>query len=288
MIELAPGHKQGLPVENPILVAGGMVGYGEAVPPGLTLSQVGAVVVGPFRANSAAGSGPPRYAETTGGFVLATGGQSRGVAAASSKYSRLWPRLGCPVVAQVLGDGVEEMNSVCGRLNGMNGLSGFELVPLTGELDAAARMVRAVAEGSDLPVWVKVPLAQPMMDVGAWASALVAAGASGLVVGQPTRGMLARSGQQNEVKLVRGELYGPLSFGLMIETLAAVARLALPVALIACGGVHSWEQVQQTLAMGALAVQVDSAVWVEPALPVWLAQRWQAGQGELMQRHERA
>ena len=32
MIELAPGHKQGLPVANPVLIAGGAVGYGEVDP----------------------------------------------------------------------------------------------------------------------------------------------------------------------------------------------------------------------------------------------------------------
>ena len=40
MIELAPGHKQGLPTTNPVWIAGGMVGYGEAVPRGLNMAEL--------------------------------------------------------------------------------------------------------------------------------------------------------------------------------------------------------------------------------------------------------
>ncbi len=56
MIELAPGHKQGLPVNNPIWIAGGMVGYGEAVARGVNLTGLGGVVVGPILSSSRAGA----------------------------------------------------------------------------------------------------------------------------------------------------------------------------------------------------------------------------------------
>jgi dihydroorotate dehydrogenase len=71
--------------------------------------------------------------------------------------------------------------------------------------------------------------------------------------------------------MVKGALFGPLTFASMLAALSAVANLQLPCALIACGGVHTAAQVQESLATGAHAVQVDSAVWVEPGLPVWLA-----------------
>ena len=56
-----------------------------------------------------------------------------------------------------------------------------------------------------------------------------------------------------------------------MTALLEVAGLQLPAALIACGGIHTSTQVQQALAAGAQAVQIDSAVWVEPGLPGRLA-----------------
>ena len=53
----------------------------------------------------------------------------------------------------------------------------------------------------------------------------------------------------------------------IVAALLQVASLQLPAALIACGGIHTADHVRQALAAGAQAVQIDSAVWVEPGLP---------------------
>ncbi len=66
---------------------------------------------------------------------------------------------------------------------------------------------------------------------------------------------------------MRGPVYGPAAFAPMLNALEQVAALALPAALIAAGGIHTAAQVQQALDAGAGAVQIDSAVWVEPGLP---------------------
>ncbi len=270
MIELAPGHKQGLPVANPVLIAGGAVGYGEVVPRGLELSQVGGVVVGPVLASSRAGHAWPRLAETPGGLVLATGLQSRGVAAALRKHGKLWPRLGCPVIVQIADTDARGAAALASRVATSPGVLGLELLPLTDDPATAARMVRAVLAAGDLPVWVKLRL-----DVAAaWATPLVEAGANALVVGQPPVGRLQRVDGQ----WVSGDVHGPLAFPLMLEVLAQVAALQLDATvLIACGGIHTADQMRQALAAGAAAVQIDSALWVEPALPLWLVGAWATG-----------
>jgi dihydroorotate dehydrogenase (NAD+) catalytic subunit len=268
MIELAPGHKQGLPVSNPVWIAGGMVGYGEAAPRGLVMAGLGGVVIGPILASSRAGATLPRVAETAGGMVLETGWQNRGVSNAMARHGKLWPNLGCPVVAQLVDADARSMGKLAARMTGARGVLGLELVPLTHEVEVAARMVRSAVQESDLPVWVKLPLAEAVV----WAEPLVEMGANGLVVGQPPRGQLG----SDATGLVNGGIYGPLAFALMLPALRALARLQLPAALIACGGIHTVAQMEQALAAGASAVQIDSAVWVEPALPNWLAAAWEA------------
>jgi dihydroorotate dehydrogenase (NAD+) catalytic subunit len=266
MIELAPGHKQGLPSTNPVWIAGGMIGYGEAVAQGLKTAELGGVVVGPILASSRAGATLPRVAQTMGGMVLETGWQNRGINNAIARHSKLWSTLGCPVVAQLVDYDARVMGKMALRLATTPGIAGLELLSTANELVVLASMVRMCEEVSDLPIWVKLPLAEAL----AWATPLVEAGANGLVIGQPVRGMLG----SEATTLVNGNLYGPLTFAMMLPVLRAVAKLQLPAALIACGGIHTMEQMAQALEAGASAVQIDSALWVEPALPNWLVNGW--------------
>jgi dihydroorotate dehydrogenase len=59
---------------------------------------------------------------------------------------------------------------------------------------------------------------------------------------------------------------------IMLDALAAVAAQGLPCALLACGGIHTAAQAQQALDMGSQAVQIDTALWVEPATAGWIAE----------------
>lgn len=257
MIELAPHHKTGLPVDSPILLAGGSVGYGEAIHPGIDTARLGGIVVGPVTRRSIRGSEPPRVAETDGGFVLQAGLQNRGVSAVVKNFARLWPRLGCPVIVQIADNTAEEAASTARRLAQMDGVMGLELRLSPGSGPGDLRpLLRAIRRAADLPLWVKLPLA----GVEELALAAAGAGVDGLVVASPVVG----AGFAGRGHLITGDLYGPGVFAPMLAALAAVAGLAVDLCLIACGGIHSPAQIQQALAAGASAVQLDSVLWVEP------------------------
>ncbi|MCL4835608.1 MAG: hypothetical protein KJZ86_24425 [Caldilineaceae bacterium] len=259
MIELAPRHKIGLPVESPILLAGGSAGYGEAIHPGIDTARLGGIVVGPITRRSIRGSDAPRMAETSGGFVLQTGLQNRGVSAVIKNFARLWPRLGSPVIAQIADNSPEEAASTARRLAQVDGLLGLELriSPQTpaGEMRSLLRAVRRAAE---LPLWVKLPLTA----VEESAQTAAGAGADGLVIASPPAG----AGFNRQGELIRGDLHGPGNFAPMLAGLSAVAGLGLGIPLIACGGIHTPQRLRQALAAGASAVQLDSLLWVEPDL----------------------
>ena len=255
MIELAPRHKIGLPVDSPILLAAGSVGYGETIHTGIDTTRLGGVVVGPITRRSIRGSDTPRLAETSGGFVLHTGLQNRGVSAVVKNFARLWPRLGCPVIAQIADNTPEEAASTARRLAEIAGLSGLELrLSPHAEPGELRPLLRAIHRAADLPVWVKLP--------GGCATemAQAAAGADALVVASPATG----AGLHRTGRLISGKLYGPGVFAPMLAQLAAITALALDLSLIACGGIHTSQQVSQALSAGASAVQLDSIVWVDP------------------------
>ena len=159
MIDLAPNHKLSFSVANPILLAGGMIGYGEALHPGLLTSQLGGVVIGPITLNSRIGTEGTRLAETNSGFILETGLQNRGIAAVLKKFAKLWPRLSCPVIAQVADAQPSALAKMVAQLTSARGLSGLELLlPRNADAELTRALIRTTIRQSDLPVWVKLPL----------------------------------------------------------------------------------------------------------------------------------
>ncbi len=279
-IDLAPGHKLGLIVPSPVLLAAGMIGTGEAIAPGLELSKLGCVVIGPIQRHPRAGCAPPRLADSSAMFVLETGMQNRGVSATIKRHARLWPRFGCPVIVQLADTEAHYLAAVAERLVDAAEISAFELLlpPNAGEdrqtMQWIERALRTLTDRSDLPVWVKLPL----QSAAKLAPIAVDSGAVALVVGQPPIGTLpyraitGNTAGDTAPPFVRGALYGPTLFPLMLTTLIDLVNLNLPTALIACGGIHTVGQAAQTLAVGATALQLDSAVWIEPGLPQRIAQ----------------
>ncbi len=263
-VELAPGHKIGLPLTGPVMLAAGSIGYGEARHRELETGRFGGVVVGPFTRRSRGGSQPPRLAETVGGFVRRVGLQNRGVSAAVRRYGQLWPRMGCPVIAQVADSERDEAAETVGRLSAVEGIEGFELLcqPQASEREIGLLLEVLLLE-TDLPVMVKLPLSR----AADAAPAAVAAGAAGVVVGSPPPG----AGVRPDGQTVSGEMFGPGAFPMMLAALLEVKALALPGSLIACGGVHTQQQARDCLHAGADALQLDSLVWVEPVAAVALA-----------------
>ncbi|RPJ55510.1 MAG: hypothetical protein EHM12_12080, partial [Dehalococcoidia bacterium] len=78
MIELAPNHKIGLSLANPVMIASGCCGYGSAYRPLLDLSAFGAIVTNPITLRSQRGASQPRLVETLAGLILNTGDQNPG------------------------------------------------------------------------------------------------------------------------------------------------------------------------------------------------------------------
>ena len=66
--------------------------------------------------------------------------------------------------------------------------------------------------------------------------------------------------------------------GVLDDLGVPIGPARLKCALLACGGIYTASHLFQALEAGANAVQIDGAVWTEPALPGWLLARWQAVQ----------
>ena len=278
-IELAPNHKVGLTLTNPVMPAAGCFGFGTEYARLVETEALGAVVVGPVTARPRRGAEPPRTVPIPSGVLLHTGLANPGIAAVVRLYARAWDRSPVPVIVHVAGTSSDEAASCCWRLASIEAVAGVELgLPDTTSLDDAVAIIQAARVAASQPLIVRLPLA----NADALCEAAVWAGADALTVAAPPRGMARLSSPKSiwqetgfcerlpknlvsaPTRFVTGRLHGPFVLPLVLRALRRVAELTT-VPLIGCGGIHSAEDGWTFLRAGATAVQVSGALWHDPA-----------------------
>lgn len=272
MIELAPKHKYGLPIASPVMTASGAFGYGDTYHDLVDLHALGALVTNPvsYRPRSAARG--QRVAVHGDHFVAHTGLPNDGLARVLRQYRKLWERLPIPVIVHLVATTPAETARASRRLAGSQGIAGIELGLVENIAPQKALKLLDAARGDgDLPVIVRVPFSK----VDVLAMRLAEGGADALTLTAPPRAVLPvlpEDTTQTErlTRYMRGRLYGPALFPLLLNALAQWAG-KLPVPVIACGGIGSAQDALACLALGATAVQIDAMLWRDPAMLMRIA-----------------
>jgi dihydroorotate dehydrogenase (NAD+) catalytic subunit len=278
-VDLSVDLGRGLVLPNPILVASGTFGYGIEYGDVVDVNRLGGICCKGTTLQARIGNPTPRVTETPGGMLNSIGLQNPGVDAVIEKYARVWTTWRTPVLVNVAGESVRDYVEVARRLDGVPGVAGIELnisCPNVGQgglqfaIDAVAagEVTAAVRRATDLPLLVK--LSPNVADIRPIARAIADAGADALTAINTLSG-IAVSPQRNRPLL--GNIYGGLS-GPAVKPVAlrivyeAVQAVKIPV--IAIGGVTELADVLDFFAVGAVAVQVGTAIFADPMLPVRL------------------
>ena len=277
-IELAPEHKIGLTLSNPVMPAAGCFGLGMEYRNLIEVETIGAIVVGPVTAAPRQGAAPPRTLAIPGGVLLHTGLANPGVTAVVRRYGRALAHCTVPVIVHVAGTSPDEAGSCCQRLAAIEAIAGIELgLPdtpggldrlgprsgLSDFLDDAVAIIQAARVAASQPLIVRLP----MVYADLLCEAAVESGADALTVAAPPRGT---AWHEPTRQFITGRLYGPFVLPLAVRILHRVAGL-VPVPLIGCGGIHSAEDSRAFLRAGAVAVQVSGAIWHDPACLIRVA-----------------
>lgn len=264
MLNLAPSHKVGLPLQHPLLLAAGTVSYGECLPPGVDLSRIGGIVVGPVTAQSQSGRHGPRLVATHSGMILDTGGQNRGVEAATRRFSPLWESLPCAVIVQVADVQSADLRHTLGVLAQAGGIDAIELlIPESASVKAIRAHIETAKTQTDLPLLVHLPLHR----AARLAEIVLDCDIETLSLGDAPPGALLRTlveDSRQPLPVVRGQFYGPANFAPMVHALTAIRPAHPRARLIASGGIHSPAMARQAIALGADAIALDSVVWIDP------------------------
>lgn len=254
MIELAPGHKQGLVLRSAVMLAAGSAGFGAEYRGLVDFGALGALVTHPLTWQARRPAATAQAVATPGGVLIHSGLPNPGVNGAARRYAGQWQKLGCPVIVHLAAESPEAVQRSVARLEATPGVSGIEL-GFRDDIHSGEAAAMIAAAVSDLPVLVQAPAGRGVE----FAALAGRAGAQAVVVGGG--GRAAAMGREG---VVNGRLYGPLVFAQTLYEVQQVrATTALPV--VAVGGVYGEAQARALLQAGALAVQVDGWLWADPA-----------------------
>jgi dihydroorotate dehydrogenase (NAD+) catalytic subunit len=278
-VDLTVDLGRGLVLPNPILVASGTFGYGVEYGDVVDVDRLGGICCKGTTLRARIGNPTPRVTETPGGMLNSIGLQNPGVDAVIEKYAATWTAWRTPVLVNVAGESVHDYVEVTRRLDGVPGVAGIELnisCPNIGkgglqfaiDADAAGEVTAAVRRATDLPLLVK--LSPNVADIRPIARAIEDAGADALTAINTLSGIAVGPGRRRPLL---GNIYGGLS-GPAIKPIALrvvyEATQVVRIPVIGIGGVTELADVLDFLAVGAVAVQVGTAIFADPTLPVRL------------------
>ena len=257
-IPLTRPGKNSLIVETPVMPAAGVFGFGEQYRDLIDFDKLGALVTNPVTYKPWSPATGTRVVPLDAGVLVHTGLPNPGLSKVIAHHRTTWERLPVPIIVHIVSTTVDEVQRCIHRLDEEETVDGIELglnddISIT---DAEAA-VHAAVDRSDKPVLVRLPFGVTV-DL---AEAVADAGAGGLVICAPPRGTARDSGG----RLVSGRLYGPMIKPLVLRMVGQIAR-RMDVPVIGAGGIHSPGDARDYLEAGAVAVQVDSATWINPKL----------------------
>ena len=278
-VDLSVDLGRGLVLHNPLLVASGTFGYGIEYGEVVDVQRLGAICSKGTTLRPRVGNAPPRVTETPAGMLNSIGLQNPGVDAVLDKYATTWAGWQVPVFVNVAAESVDDYVEVARRLDGQPGVACIELnisCPNVGAgglqfaLDAVAagEVTAAVRRVTDLPLMVK--LSPAATDVRAIARAIADAGADAISAVNTLPGMaIDRVRRKPLLGNVYGGLSGPALKPVALRVVFEVAQV-VKIPIVGIGGVGSLDDVLDFLMCGACAVQVGTAVFADPVLPVRL------------------
>ncbi len=267
----------GLKLANPVMSASGTFGYGTEYAPYVDCSRLGAIVTKAVTLEARAGNPPPRVRETPAGMLNSIGLQNPGVEAFIAEKLPPLREFGVPIIVNISGQRIEDFVRLAERLSQADGVSALEVniscpnVEHEGmffgtDPELTARLVAAIAEASAAPVIVK--LSPNVTDIVEMAVAAQQAGADALSLINTLLGMsIDVEARRPHLGNVTGGLSGPAIRPVAVRMVYEVAQeVGLP--LIGMGGIMTARDALEFILVGATAVGVGTANFVEPASTV--------------------
>jgi dihydroorotate dehydrogenase (NAD+) catalytic subunit len=263
----------GLHLKNPVMTASGTFGYAAEFNDLVDLNRIGAIIVKGLSLSPSRGNPPPRIAETASGMLNAIGLENIGIEAFAVEKLPFLKTLDTPTVANIYGTTVEEYAELAARIDALEAVAGIEIniscpnvkaggIAFGVDPKAAFRVVSAVRKRTTLPLIVK--LSPNVTDITVIAKNAVDAGADALSLINTLTGMAVDIGTRRpKLSNITGGLSGPAIKPIALRMVWQVVH-CVNVPVIGIGGIATATDALEFLMVGATAVQVGTANFINP------------------------
>lgn len=265
----------GLALKNPVMTASGTFGYGEEYADYLDLNRLGAIVVKGLSLNPREGNSSPRIMETASGMLNAVGLQNMGVRAFIDDKLPWLSRVDSAVIVNIFGESLEDYVKVAEILSNAEGVAAVEVniscpnvkrggIAFGSDPVVAGEVTRAVKDVSRIPVIVK--LTPNVTDITEIARSVESAGADAISLINTITGMSVDiEKRMPHLENITGGLSGPAIKPVALRMVWEVVN-AVSIPTIGVGGIMNARDAIEFLIVGAKAVQVGTANFLNPGV----------------------
>jgi dihydroorotate dehydrogenase (NAD+) catalytic subunit len=267
----------GLKLKNPVITASGTFGYGTELTPFFDPSLLGAIIVKGLSLEPMPGNPPPRIAETPCGMLNAIGLANVGIEAFIAEKLPLLDALGVPIITNIYGHNLKDYAGLSRRIEAVEGIDAVEIniscpnverggMVFGTDPHTAAAVTHEVVRNTTKPVIVK--LTPNVTDITTIARAVEGAGATAISAINTFLGMAVDvATRRPKLANVVGGLSGPAIRPMALYLVHRVVQ-AVNIPVIGLGGIADYKDALEFLIVGARAVQVGTASFVNPGAAI--------------------
>ena len=279
-----------LELRNPVMTASGTFGYGWEYEDFVDLSKLGGIVVKATTGSHREGNPYPRMAETPHGMLNAIGLQNKGV---DYFIKSIYPAISdfpTNVIVNVSGSTVEEYESVAEKINELEKIPAIELniscpnvkeggMAFGTSCASAQAVTRAVRKVYKKTLIVKLsPNVTSIVEI---AKGVEDEGADSISLINTLLGMAIDVEKRKPVlSTITGGLSGPAIKPVALRMVWQVSQ-AVKIPVIGIGGISNASDVIRFLLVGASAIQVGTANFIDPSVTMKIV----AGIEDYLERH---
>ena len=263
----------GLELQNPVMTASGTFGYAREFDHYIDLNRLGGIIVKGLSLKSSKGNPPPRIVETDCGMLNAIGLENVGIDGFIMDKLPFLETLCPPTIANIYGKTIEAYAQLAERIEPLDAVKGLEVniscpnvkeggVAFGSDPKLADEVVKAVREKTTKHLMVK--LSPNVTDIALMARVVEDAGADALSLINTITGMAVDlSTRRSKLANVTGGLSGPAIKPVALRMVWQVAQV-VKIPIVGVGGIMNATDALEFMMVGATAVQVGTANFVNP------------------------
>jgi dihydroorotate dehydrogenase (NAD+) catalytic subunit len=266
--------------KNRVLVASGTFGYGDECADLVDVNSLGGIITKSLSMNPRDGNPPRRIVETASGMLNSIGLANIGVRAFLAEKLPFLRTLDTVVIVNIAASTMDEYCAVVDMLESEDGVDAYEInvscpnvreggLTFGTRVEMTEEVTRRVRARTRKPVIVK--LTPNVTHISEFARAVEGAGADAISAINTLIGMAVDvTTRQPQLATVTGGLSGPAIKPVALAKVYEIVR-AVKIPVLGIGGIMSATDAIEFLVVGAVAVQIGTANYIDPATGVKVA-----------------